>query len=64
MLSFFCIDRSTKTLYVLIFRKNCKGNPLCLSGLGEKKWFTEIADSAWHSIEDPNGERRKKVKLL
>jgi ubiquitin carboxyl-terminal hydrolase 48 len=43
-------------------RRNCKGNPQCLIGLGEKEWLGEIADENWHDIEDPNNERRKKVQ--
>lgn len=39
-------------------RRNCSGNPRCLSGLGERSWLQEIKDSAWHDVDDPNAERR------
>ena len=39
--------------------RNCKGNPYCLNGLGEKVWFSEIEDRNWHDVEDPETERRK-----
>lgn len=39
-------------------RRNCSGNPRCLSGLGERAWIQDVKDSAWHDIEDPNSERR------
>ncbi|XP_070561679.1 ubiquitin carboxyl-terminal hydrolase 48-like isoform X2 [Ptychodera flava] len=39
-------------------RRNCKGNPNCLMGLGESLWLGEIDDDSWHEIEDPNTERR------
>ncbi|KAI0234833.1 Ubiquitin carboxyl-terminal hydrolase 48 [Lamellibrachia satsuma] len=41
-------------------RRNCKGNPFCLLGLGERDWLCEIDDSNWHDIDDPEVERRKK----
>lgn len=39
-------------------RRNCSGNPRCLSGLGERNWLQELKDSAWHDVGDPNAERR------
>ncbi|EEC14611.1 ubiquitin specific protease, putative, partial [Ixodes scapularis] len=42
-------------------RRNCSGNPRCLSGLGERAWIQDVKDSAWHDIEDPNSERRTEV---
>ena len=39
--------------------RNCKGNPYCLNGLGEKVWFGDIEDKTWHDVEDPEEERRK-----
>ncbi|XP_022090230.1 ubiquitin carboxyl-terminal hydrolase 48-like isoform X3 [Acanthaster planci] len=39
-------------------RQNCKGNPNCLVGLGEKEWLCDIKDERWHEVEDPNLERR------
>ncbi|XP_013784550.1 ubiquitin carboxyl-terminal hydrolase 48-like [Limulus polyphemus] len=39
-------------------RRNCKGNPRCLVGLGERNWLQDIADEDWHEIDDPNSERR------
>uniref|UniRef100_A0A669D1D5 Ubiquitin carboxyl-terminal hydrolase 48 n=1 Tax=Oreochromis niloticus TaxID=8128 RepID=A0A669D1D5_ORENI len=41
-------------------RRNCKGNPNCLVGIGEQAWLGEIDESAFHSIDDPNSERREK----
>ncbi|XP_064611795.1 LOW QUALITY PROTEIN: ubiquitin carboxyl-terminal hydrolase 48-like [Liolophura sinensis] len=40
-------------------RRNCKGSPYCLNGLGEKLWLGEIDEKQWHDIEDPNSERRE-----
>lgn len=45
-------------------RKNCKGNPHCLFGLGERNWLQEIADEDWHEIDDPNSERRQKDSFV
>ena len=42
-------------------RRNCKGNPKCINALGESKWFTEIDETVWHEIDDPENERREKV---
>ncbi|KTG32657.1 hypothetical protein cypCar_00018321 [Cyprinus carpio] len=42
-------------------RRNCKGNPNCLVGIGEQSWLGEIDENAFHSIDDPNSERRDKV---
>nr|XP_060614752.1 ubiquitin carboxyl-terminal hydrolase 48-like [Anolis sagrei ordinatus] len=41
-------------------RRNCRGNPNCLVGIGEQAWLGEIDEDAFHNIEDPNAERRKK----
>uniref|UniRef100_A0A3Q0RJ62 Ubiquitin carboxyl-terminal hydrolase 48 n=1 Tax=Amphilophus citrinellus TaxID=61819 RepID=A0A3Q0RJ62_AMPCI len=41
-------------------RRNCKGNPNCLVGIGEQAWLGEIDENAFHSIDDPNSERRDK----
>lgn len=38
-------------------KRNCRGNPFCLNGLGEKRWFEELDESKWHEF-DPEGERR------
>ena len=27
--------------------------------IGERVWFNEIDDTAWHDVQDPEGERRK-----
>ncbi|XP_069703026.1 ubiquitin carboxyl-terminal hydrolase 48-like isoform X2 [Periplaneta americana] len=45
-------------------RRNCKGNPRCLSGLGESKWLgpkaAAAAEDAWGmDMVDPNEERRE-----
>lgn len=39
-------------------RRNCSGNPRCLSGLGERIWLHELKDDAWSDLVDPNAERR------
>lgn len=39
-------------------RKNCRGNPHCISGLGVKPWMQTLDYNA-QDIEDPNSERRK-----
>ncbi|KAL7837137.1 hypothetical protein SRHO_G00268480 [Serrasalmus rhombeus] len=41
-------------------RRNCKGNPNCLVGIGEHTWLGEIDENAFHNIDDPNSERRDK----
>ncbi|XP_063292765.1 ubiquitin carboxyl-terminal hydrolase 48 isoform X3 [Pelobates fuscus] len=41
-------------------RRNCKGNPNCLVGIGEHVWLGEIDENSFHNIDDPNFERRKK----
>ncbi|XP_076846101.1 ubiquitin carboxyl-terminal hydrolase 48 isoform X2 [Brachyhypopomus gauderio] len=41
-------------------RRNCKGNPNCLVGIGEHSWLGEIDENAFHNIDDPNSERRDK----
>uniref|UniRef100_A0AAQ5YVP2 Ubiquitin carboxyl-terminal hydrolase 48 n=1 Tax=Amphiprion ocellaris TaxID=80972 RepID=A0AAQ5YVP2_AMPOC len=41
-------------------RRNCKGNPNCLVGIGEHAWLGEIDENAFHNIDDPNSERRDK----
>ncbi|NP_001120167.1 ubiquitin carboxyl-terminal hydrolase 48 [Xenopus tropicalis] len=43
-----------------ICRRNCKGNPNCLVGVGEHIWLGEIDENTFHNIDDPNSERRKK----
>ncbi|XP_046388868.1 ubiquitin carboxyl-terminal hydrolase 48-like isoform X2 [Ischnura elegans] len=39
-------------------RRTCRGNPHCLSGIGERSWLGDIADETWHKGEDPDAERR------
>ncbi|XP_020637749.3 ubiquitin carboxyl-terminal hydrolase 48 isoform X1 [Pogona vitticeps] len=41
-------------------RRNCRGNPNCLVGIGEHVWLGEIDENTFHNIDDPNFERRKK----
>ncbi|XP_061688495.1 ubiquitin carboxyl-terminal hydrolase 48 isoform X3 [Syngnathoides biaculeatus] len=41
-------------------RRNCKGNPNCLVGIGEQTWLGEIDENVFHNIDDPNSERREK----
>uniref|UniRef100_A0A3Q2GK61 ubiquitinyl hydrolase 1 n=1 Tax=Cyprinodon variegatus TaxID=28743 RepID=A0A3Q2GK61_CYPVA len=43
-----------------ICRRNCKGNPNCLVGIGEQVWLGEIDENTFHNIDDPNSERREK----
>ncbi|KAM4704099.1 ubiquitin carboxyl-terminal hydrolase 48 isoform 2-T2 [Rhinophrynus dorsalis] len=43
-----------------VCRRNCKGNPNCLVGVGEHIWLGEIDENSFHNIDDPNFERRKK----
>ncbi|XP_068097687.1 ubiquitin carboxyl-terminal hydrolase 48 isoform X2 [Hyperolius riggenbachi] len=43
-----------------VCRRNCKGNPNCLVGVGEQIWLGEIDENSFHNIDDPNFERRKK----
>uniref|UniRef100_A0A8C8I3J7 Ubiquitin carboxyl-terminal hydrolase 48 n=1 Tax=Oncorhynchus tshawytscha TaxID=74940 RepID=A0A8C8I3J7_ONCTS len=37
-------------------RRNCKGNPNCLVGIGEHAWLGEINENNFHNIDDPNSE--------
>ncbi|KAJ9575792.1 hypothetical protein L9F63_007333, partial [Diploptera punctata] len=40
-------------------KRNCRGNPRCLSGLGESKWFGPKAEEGWGvDAIDPDEERR------
>lgn len=41
-------------------RRNCKGNPNCLVGIGEQAWLGDIDEDTFHNIDDPNTERRDK----
>uniref|UniRef100_A0A674KFZ2 Ubiquitin carboxyl-terminal hydrolase 48 n=1 Tax=Terrapene triunguis TaxID=2587831 RepID=A0A674KFZ2_9SAUR len=43
-----------------VCRRNCRGNPNCLVGIGEHVWLGEIDENSFHNIDDPNSERRKK----
>ncbi|XP_066493077.1 ubiquitin carboxyl-terminal hydrolase 48 isoform X2 [Tiliqua scincoides] len=45
-------------------RRNCRGNPNCLVGIGEHVWLGEIDESSFHNIDDPNFERRKKSAFV
>ncbi|KAG7279597.1 hypothetical protein CRUP_011690 [Coryphaenoides rupestris] len=42
-------------------RRNCKGNPNCLVGIGEQAWLGDIDENAFHNIDDPNSERPRQV---
>uniref|UniRef100_A0A3Q3E7T0 ubiquitinyl hydrolase 1 n=1 Tax=Labrus bergylta TaxID=56723 RepID=A0A3Q3E7T0_9LABR len=45
--------------FMLCFcRRNCKGNPSSLVGIGEQVWIGEIDENAFHNIDDPNSECR------
>ncbi|KAL2091610.1 hypothetical protein ACEWY4_013873 [Coilia grayii] len=41
-------------------RRNCKGNPNCLVGIGEHVWLGDIDENTFHNIDDPSSERRDK----
>ncbi|KAM9297028.1 ubiquitin carboxyl-terminal hydrolase 48 [Gastrophryne carolinensis] len=45
-------------------RRNCKGNPNCLVGVGEHVWLGEIDENSFHNIDDPNSERRKQNSFV
>ncbi|NP_001392881.1 ubiquitin carboxyl-terminal hydrolase 48 isoform 12 [Mus musculus] len=47
-----------------VCRRNCRGNPNCLVGIGEHIWLGEIDENSFHSIDDPNCERRKKNSFV
>ncbi|XP_007518887.1 ubiquitin carboxyl-terminal hydrolase 48-like [Erinaceus europaeus] len=40
-------------------RRNCRGNPNCLIGIGEQIWLGERDDTSFPNIDDPDSERRK-----
>ncbi|ESO85194.1 hypothetical protein LOTGIDRAFT_130809 [Lottia gigantea] len=40
-------------------KRNCKGNPFCLNGIGEKQWLGEL-DLRKYTDFDPEVERREK----
>ncbi|KAK3916045.1 Ubiquitin carboxyl-terminal hydrolase 48 [Frankliniella fusca] len=40
-------------------RRNCRGSPRCLSGLGEQRWISEPSEeSVSNYVDDPNIDRR------
>jgi len=43
------------------YRKNCRGNPHCLIGLGEKKWLNDD-DSDMPLFDDPDSFKRGEVR--
>ncbi|CAL9705001.1 unnamed protein product [Knipowitschia caucasica] len=45
-------------------RRNCKGNPNCLVGIGEQAWLGDIDENTFHNIDDPNAERRVKNSFV
>ncbi|KAJ0023448.1 hypothetical protein NQD34_003347 [Periophthalmus magnuspinnatus] len=45
-------------------RRNCKGNPNCLVGIGEQAWLGDIDENTFHNIDDPNTERRVKNSFV
>lgn len=47
-----------------VCRRNCRGNPNCLVGIGEHIWLGEIDENSFHNIDDPNCERRKKNSFV
>ena len=46
---------------LILCRRNCKGNPNCLIGIGEHLWLGDIDENTFHNIDDPSSERRDKV---
>ncbi|KAK7093901.1 ubiquitin carboxyl-terminal hydrolase 48-like [Littorina saxatilis] len=44
-------------------RRNCRGNPSCLNGLGERAWFKELDESRCQDF-DPESERRDEGKFV
>ena len=40
-------------------RRNCRANPKCIYGLGEKKWLSNKEDDFLTDFENPNDERKK-----
>lgn len=42
-------------------RKNCRGNPHCLNGLGEKKWLNGD-DTDMPFVDDPDSFKRGEVR--
>jgi len=52
------------TKHKMFYRRNCRGNPRCLSGLGESKWLgpkaAAAAEDGWGvDVADPDEERRE-----
>nr|XP_032824287.1 ubiquitin carboxyl-terminal hydrolase 48 isoform X1 [Petromyzon marinus] len=45
-------------------RRNCKGNPNCLVGLGEQAWLGDLNEEAFHQVDDPDTERRAKNSFV
>jgi len=50
-------------VFVIFFRKNCRGSPLCLNGLGEKKWLYSDDDS-FDMVGTDDLKRDPKVQSL
>ncbi|XP_041378372.1 ubiquitin carboxyl-terminal hydrolase 48-like isoform X2 [Gigantopelta aegis] len=44
-------------------KRNCRGNPFCLNGLGEKAWFAQLDERPYHDF-DPDAERREKNSFV
>lgn len=59
--SLFTSWESFNSFFFFSCRRNCRGNPNCLVGIGEHIWLGEIDENSFHNIDDPNCERRKKV---
>lgn len=56
--------KAVPTKHKMFYRRNCRGNPRCLSGLGESKWLgpkaAAAAEDGWGvDVVDPNEERRE-----
>ncbi|XP_049622832.1 ubiquitin carboxyl-terminal hydrolase 48-like [Suncus etruscus] len=47
-----------------ICNRNCKGNPNCLVGIGEKIWLGEIDEKYFYESDDANSCRRKENSFV
>lgn len=47
-----------------ICKRNCKGNPNCLVGIGEQIWLGEIDEKYFYKADDANSWRRKENSFV
>ncbi|XP_065174477.1 ubiquitin carboxyl-terminal hydrolase 48-like [Sycon ciliatum] len=45
-------------------KRNCRGNPSCLQGLGERHWFSEASDASFNDSLEPESERRDESQCV